>query len=130
MTIPEAVHLVLQAAAIGNAGQTLILDMGVPVKIADVARELIERSGRAIDIEYTGLRPGEKLHEVLASENEAATKSSHPLINFVEVDPLAESSVPRDISDELAMEKLEQLALHEGLREVAIVTPIETVSPS
>jgi len=80
MTIREAVHLVLQAAVIGNHGQTLILDMGLPLKIADLAQHMINRSGRNINIEFTGLRPGEKTHEVLVSTNELATPTSHELV--------------------------------------------------
>ena len=70
MTIPEAVHLVLQAAVIGRHGETMILDMGEPVRILDVARQMIEKSGRDIDIVFTGLRPGEKLDEILVSTGE------------------------------------------------------------
>jgi FlaA1/EpsC-like NDP-sugar epimerase len=80
MTIPEAVHLVLQAAVLGDHAETLILDMGDPIKIDDVAKRMIEKSGRDIEIVYTGLRTGEKLAEVLFSLNELAVTKSHPLI--------------------------------------------------
>jgi hypothetical protein len=66
MTIPEAARLVLQAAAIGDSGQVLVLDMGEPVKIVDLARDLIRLSGHTVDeipIVFSGLRPGEKLYE-------------------------------------------------------------------
>lgn len=89
MTIPEACELVLQAGAIGRPGDVLVLDMGSPVKIADVARRLIEESGRAVPIEYTGLRPGEKMHEVLLSASEKGAPSAHPLITQVAVPPIA-----------------------------------------
>ena len=88
MTISEAVHLVLQAAAIGEPGETLVLDMGEPVRINDVAQQMIERSGRSIAITYTGLRPGEKLHEVLLSEGESNLTRVHPLIRHSRVDAL------------------------------------------
>ena len=66
MLIPEACELVLQAGAIGSGGEIFILDMGEPIKIADLAKKMIELSGRDdIDIEFTGLRPGEKLYEEL-----------------------------------------------------------------
>jgi FlaA1/EpsC-like NDP-sugar epimerase len=71
MTIPEAARLVLQAAVIGQTGQVLVLDMGEPVKIVDLARDLIRMSGhteREIPITYTGLRPGEKLYEELLAD--------------------------------------------------------------
>ena len=70
MTIPEAVQLVIQAAAIGQDGEALVLEMGEPVRILDVARQLIALSGRDIDIVFTGLRPGEKLHEDLLGAGE------------------------------------------------------------
>nr|WP_246312149.1 nucleoside-diphosphate sugar epimerase/dehydratase [Aquabacterium terrae] len=71
MTIPEAARLVLQAAAIGESGQVLVLDMGEPVKIVDLARDMIRLSGHAVDeiaIVYSGLRPGEKLYEELLAD--------------------------------------------------------------
>jgi FlaA1/EpsC-like NDP-sugar epimerase len=74
MTIPEAARLVLQAAAIGESGQVLVLDMGEPVKIVDLARDMIRLSGRSVDeirIEFTGLRPGEKLYEELLADADA-----------------------------------------------------------
>jgi dTDP-glucose 4,6-dehydratase len=86
MTIPEAVHLVLQAAVIGEHGETLILDMGQPVKIVDVARQMIARSGREIEIVFTGLREGEKLEEVLLSNSEESAVREHPLISHTKVD--------------------------------------------
>jgi dTDP-glucose 4,6-dehydratase len=85
MTIPEAVHLVLQAAVIGEHGETLILDMGNPVKILDVAKQMIEKSGRDIEIIFTGLRDGEKLNENLFSVNEQSEKRKHPLISHTRV---------------------------------------------
>ena len=74
MTIPEAARLVLQAAAIGESGQVLVLDMGEPVKIADLARDLIRMAGHTlqeIPIVFTGLRPGEKLYEELLADSDA-----------------------------------------------------------
>jgi FlaA1/EpsC-like NDP-sugar epimerase len=71
MTIPEAARLVLQAAAIGESGQVLVLDMGEPVKIVDLARDMIRLSGHALDdiaIVFSGLRPGEKLYEELLAD--------------------------------------------------------------
>ena len=92
MTIPEAVHLVLQAALIGDHGETLILDMGEPIRIADVARQMIDKSGRDIEIVYTGLRPGEKLDEVLVSHAEVAHCRTHPLISHTRVSQAARSA--------------------------------------
>jgi len=88
MTIPEAVHLVLQSAVIGDHSETLILDMGEPIKIDDVAKHMIEKSGRDISIVYTGLRTGEKSAEVLFASNEQAASKAHPLIFHTRVKPL------------------------------------------
>jgi len=85
MTVSEAVHLVLQASVLGGHGETLILDMGTPVRIADVARQMIQRSGRDVGIKYTGLRPGEKLDEVLVATGESADRPLHPLISHTTV---------------------------------------------
>ena len=84
MTIPEACQLVIQAAAMGRGGELFILDMGEPVKIVDLARDLIRLSGlepdEDIEIRFTGLRPGEKLFEELSLGEEDALKTSHPRI--------------------------------------------------
>ena len=88
MTVEEAVQLVIQAGAIGESGEAMVLDMGEPVRIADVARRLADEADRPIEIVYTGLRPGEKLHEVLQGDDEVPRPSTHPLIARVEVEPL------------------------------------------
>lgn len=111
MTISEAVHLVLEAATFGGEGETLILDMGTPVKIATVAELMIEKSRRDIRIEYTGLRPGEKMHEVLEGENERGIPSPHALITCVKVPPLAGDLVPGHVGPADAMSELKSLAL-------------------
>jgi FlaA1/EpsC-like NDP-sugar epimerase len=80
MTIPEAVQLVIQAGSLGNRGEIFLLDMGDPVKIVDLARNLIELSGLVVDkdvtIEFTGLRPGEKLNEELFNAGEREVRST------------------------------------------------------
>ncbi len=84
MTISEAVHLVLHAAAISKGGEIFVLDMGKPVKILDLAKRMIELygcvPGKDVEIKFTGLRPGEKLHEELFNTDEVIEKTSHPKI--------------------------------------------------
>ncbi|HUU80216.1 MAG TPA: nucleoside-diphosphate sugar epimerase/dehydratase [Acidobacteriota bacterium] len=84
MTIPEACQLILQAGGMGEGGEIFILDMGTPIKIADMARDLIRLSGFepdvGIKIEYIGLRPGEKLYEELITEDEGLVPTSHEKI--------------------------------------------------
>ncbi|HWJ44768.1 MAG TPA: polysaccharide biosynthesis protein, partial [Gaiellaceae bacterium] len=84
MTIPEAVSLIVQAGAIGGRGQVYVLDMGEPVKILDVARNMIRLSGKEpeteIPIKFVGVRPGEKLHEELWTAGETVGATSHPKI--------------------------------------------------
>ena len=94
MTVEEAVQLVIQAGAVGQGGEALVLDMGTPVRIADVARRLIAEADRPIDIVYTGLRPGEKLHEILFSHGEVGAAPRHPGISHVQVPPLGAHLVP------------------------------------
>lgn len=74
----------------------MVLDMGEPIKIVDVAERLIAESGKDIQVKFTGLRHGEKMHEVLFSTLEDGTKSEHPLVDQVRVDPLDPSDVPLD----------------------------------
>jgi FlaA1/EpsC-like NDP-sugar epimerase len=88
MTIPEAVHLVVQAAAIGSRGEVLVLDMGAQVRIVDVARQLMRRAAVTVPIVFTGLRSGEKLHEELFGAGESDHRPEHPLISHAWVPPL------------------------------------------
>ena len=103
MTIPEAVQLVLQAGAIGNTGQVLILDMGEPVKIVDLAKDMIGLSGlrypEDIDIVFTGLRPGEKMYEELFYGNEKTAKKVHEKIFCAEREAIQPSTIKRHIQE-------------------------------
>ncbi len=89
MTIPEACQLVLEAGTIGNGGEIFVFDMGMPVKIADLAKKMIRLSGLEpgvdIKIEYTGLRPGEKLYEELLNDEELVKPTSHDKIMIANV---------------------------------------------
>ena len=84
MTIPEACKLILQAGALGRGGEIFVLNMGTPVRIVDMARDLIRLSGYRpdidIEIKFTGLRPGEKLHEELITEGEGIARTAHDKI--------------------------------------------------
>ncbi len=83
MSIPEAAQLVLQAGAMGEGGEIFVLDMGAPVKIVDLARDMIRLAGyteQQIEIRFTGLRPGEKLYEELLADDETTRPSAHPKV--------------------------------------------------
>lgn len=117
MTIPEAVQLVLQAALMGQGGDTFILNMGCSVKIVDLAEKLIalagKTPGRDIDISFIGLRPGEKLYEELFNVDEKLQSSEHPMINY--------AIGPREPSEvwESHLDKIQNLVTRredEGLR--------------
>ena len=89
MTIPEAAQLVMQAAAIAKGGEIFVLDMGQPVRILDLAREMIRRSGLVVDediqIVFSGTRPGEKLYEELANDTDRTAPTSHEKIRVWEL---------------------------------------------
>jgi FlaA1/EpsC-like NDP-sugar epimerase len=95
MTIPEAVQLILQAAALGRGGEVFVLDMGEPVKIVELAGDMIELSGlevgQDIDIVFTGVRPGEKLTEELYADDEQVGPTRHPKIKVIHANALASS---------------------------------------
>jgi dTDP-glucose 4,6-dehydratase len=95
MTVKEAVHLVLQATVLGESGTTLVLDMGAPVRITDLARHMIARSGRDLQIEFTGLRSGEKLEERLQGVSEKVHRTTHRLISSTRVNP--QSQIPTSL---------------------------------
>ena len=107
MTIPEASQLVLQAGAMGAGGEIFILDMGEPVKIVDLARDLITLSGfrpdEDIEIKFNGVRPGEKLFEQLATDAEHADKTKHPKIFIGRVASPAWSDAVRGLDELLGL---------------------------
>ncbi len=103
MLIPEACSLVLEAALLGRGGEIFCFDMGKPVRIADLAERMIELSGRrGVKIEYSGLRPGEKLYEELLTDEETVLPTRHPKIKIAKVrhtDPaVAEAEIDRLIA--------------------------------
>jgi FlaA1/EpsC-like NDP-sugar epimerase len=99
MTIPEAAQLVLQASSMGQGGEIFILDMGQPVKIVDLARDLIRLYGFTDDhirIEFSGLRPGEKLYEELLADDEMTSRTPHPKLRIARA-----REVPDNLLDDL-----------------------------
>ncbi len=103
MTIPEASQLVLQAGTMGEGGEIFILDMGEPVRIADLARDLITLSGLKpevdVEIRYTGVRPGEKLFEELSVDSENTDRTKHPKIFVGRFRPHAWDVVERQLAE-------------------------------
>ncbi len=114
MLIPEAAQLVLQASLIGKGGEIFVLEMGEPVRIADLARDMIRLSGfteEEIRIEFTGLRPGEKLYEELLTDNERTTETPHALLRvaqsetspeqawLAELDAWLEAAAPETVNE-------------------------------
>lgn len=109
MTIPEAARLVVQAAAIGESGRVYVLDMGEPVKILDLARDMIRLSGHSLDeirIEFSGLRPGEKLYEELLADSDTVQPTPIARLNIARLDDSRKSAVV-----------LEWLHQHAGLKD-------------
>jgi FlaA1/EpsC-like NDP-sugar epimerase len=99
MTIPEASQLVMQAGAIGQGGEIFVLDMGRPIKILDLAQEMIRKSGLTvgedIQIQITGIRPGEKLYEELACDNEQIRPTAHQKIHVWQLAPASSQQIKR-----------------------------------
>ena len=110
MTIPEASQLVLQAASMGKGGEIFVLDMGEPVKIVDLARELITlsgfRPGEDIEITFTGLRPGEKLFEELSIKGEDMQETRHPKIGIWKNIPMDRDHLRAEIAELVALAKI------------------------
>jgi FlaA1/EpsC-like NDP-sugar epimerase len=109
MTIPEASQLVLQAASMGKGGEIFVLDMGEPVKIVDLARELITlsgfRPGEDIEMVFTGTRPGEKLFEELSIEGEDMLRTGHPKIRIWKNIPMDREKLRAGINELITITK-------------------------
>ncbi len=102
MSIPEAAQLVLQAGQMGKAGEIYVLDMGEPVKIVDLARQMIRLSGFAesdIRIEFTGLRPGEKLYEEMLADAERTLPTPHAKLRIAKAGGTADGALIREVTD-------------------------------
>ena len=125
MTIPEAVSLVLQAGAYARGGEIFVLDMGKPVKILDLATNLIKLSGykvgEDIEIKFTGLRPGEKMYEELLMDEEGLKKTANKMI-FI--------GKPIDFDTEVFEKQLEELILHAKQEDKDIRKEIKDIVPT
>lgn len=120
MTIPEAARLVLQAAAIGESGQVLVLDMGEPVRIVELARQMIKLAGLSeadIRIEFSGLRAGEKLYEELLSDSDTTLATSIPALRVAK---LTDQPMPESLLRSLLSEKAPTLKVRSLLSEVVV----------
>jgi len=119
MTIEEAVQLIIQAGGLGRDGEALVLDMGQPVRIDDLVRKLIDEAGGGVDVVYTGLRPGEKLHEELFGDGELDERPQHSLISQVKVpwlDPVfVTETLGRLGNEDHFGERLRALSATEGI---------------
>ncbi len=126
MTIPEAVQLLIQAGAMGNGGEILMLDMGEPIKILDLAQDLIRLSGLEVDrdikIAFTGLEPGEKLYEELLTPKEGVTATKHQRIFVAQLEEIEERQLLSQI-DELS-------ELADGLDAEGIVAKFQELVPT
>ena len=126
MTIPEAVQLLIQAGAMGNGGEILMLDMGEPIKILDLAEDLIRLSGLEVDrdikIAFTGLEPGEKLYEELLTPQEGVTATKHQRIFVAQLEQIAEKQLLSQL------EELSQLA--DALDAEGIVSKFQELVPT
>jgi FlaA1/EpsC-like NDP-sugar epimerase len=121
MTIEEASQLVLQAAALGNGGEIFVLDMGAPVRIVDLARDLIRVSGlpvHAVDIVFSGVRPGEKLSEQLYFDDERHLATSHPKVMSTDHRPFVYEQARRMLRDLEAMVDGDEDLLLDKLKEL------------
>jgi FlaA1/EpsC-like NDP-sugar epimerase len=140
MTIPEAVSLILQAGSMGKGGEIFVLDMGEPVKITDLAEQMIRLSGlepgRDIEIRYTGLRPGEKLYEELFHHSEDLTGTRHPKLMLAASRSMAWREVQghlQHLSEAVAEGDVDQvrLLLRRMIPEYVPATPpVETGEPA
>lgn len=131
MTIPEAAQLVLQAGAMGEGGEIFVLDMGEPVRIVDLAKDMITLSGlrpfEDVDIVFTGLRPGEKMFEELQTTGEQVAKTRHPKIYIGKISPYSPEKVKEALQrlQELSRDNQEEnlrLFLNELLPEASLAT--------
>lgn len=126
MTIPEASRLVIQAGTLASGGEVFVLDMGEPVKIVDLAKNLIRLSGYTddeIDINYSGIRPGEKLYEELLNESERQSEYVYPKIYVGKATPISELEMEYLLDKLLDMDLLELKGTLIGIANRKVVEP-------
>ncbi|TXT31073.1 MAG: NAD-dependent epimerase/dehydratase [Rhodocyclaceae bacterium] len=131
MTIPEAAQLVLQAGVMGNGGEIFVLDMGEPVRIVDLAHDMIRLSGFSEDeirIEFSGLRPGEKLYEELLADDETTLPTPHPKLRIARLSDSMSEEERTEIVEWLKSAVRAEVEVKAGLRRYVPEYQVPTVS--
>lgn len=134
MTIPEASQLVIEAGRMGDGGEIFVLDMGQPVKIIELARDMIKLSGLSegedIEVELTGLRPGEKMYEELYTDDEQRQATTHPKILVAESVTINRVEISHQITRLISVSLLNENLIREELKKIVPLYTPQSAAPS